>query len=85
AGVRDAAAYAIERRPGIVEIGLAVVGDTHCDLRALDAHLRKVLPGKFPTVYGRVAEVPRNRMGKPQRHLLTAEFTRRFAAPEAPR
>ncbi|MBX9473045.1 class I adenylate-forming enzyme family protein [Microcella sp.] len=84
-GVRDAAAYPIERRPGIVEIGLAVVAEPHCDLRALDAHLRKVLPGRFPTVFGRVAEVPRNRMGKVQRHLLTTEFARRFAVPDAPR
>lgn len=85
AGVRDAASYAIERRPGIVELGIAVVAEPDCDLRALDAHLRRVLPSKFPTVYGRVAEVPRNRMGKPQRHLLTAEFGRRFATPDAPR
>ena len=80
-GVRDAAAFPLERKPGIVELGLAVVAEPHVDLRALDAHLRSTLPTGFPTVFGRVAEVPRNRMGKVQRHLLTAEFTRRFTTP----
>jgi long-chain acyl-CoA synthetase len=78
AGVIDAATFIIEQRPGIVELGLAVVSDDTCDLRALDRMLRERLPGAHPTVFGQVAEIPRNRMGKVERAQLTAEFRRRL-------
>jgi len=78
AGVSDAATFIIEQRPGIAELGLAVVADDSCDLRALDRMLRDTLPGSHPTVFGQVAEIPRNRMGKVERAQLTAEFRRRL-------
>ena len=78
AGVIDAATFIIEQRPGIAELGLAVVADDSCDLRALDRMLRDTLPGSHPTVFGQVAEIPRNRMGKVERTQLTAEFRRRL-------
>lgn len=78
AGVADAATFVIEQRPGVPELGLAVVAQGDCDLRALDALLRARLPGKHPTVYGHVSVIPRNRMGKVERARLTAEFRRRL-------
>ena len=49
------------------------------DLRALDRMLRQRMPGKHPTVFGRVATIPRNRMGKVERRRLTDEFRRRLS------
>ncbi len=77
-GVIDAATFVIEKRPGVPELGLAVVAQADCDLRALDQLLRQRLPGKHPTVFGQVSVIPRNRMGKVERARLTAEFRRRL-------
>jgi len=77
-GVIDAGTFIIERLPGVPELGIAVVADTVCDLRALDQLLRKRLPGKHPTVFGQVSVIPRNRMGKVERTRLTSEFKRRL-------
>lgn len=78
AGVIDAGAFVLERTPGVPELGLAVVAAEGADLRALDQHLRRRLPGRHPTVFGQVAVIPRNRMGKVERQRLTAEFRRRL-------
>ena len=78
-GVTDAAAFVIERRAGVPELGLAVVAEANGDLRALDRMLRQRMPGKHPTVFGRVATIPRNRMGKVERRRLTDEFRRRLS------
>lgn len=77
-GVVDAGTFIIEQVPGVPELGLAVVADASCDLRALDQLLRQRLPGKHPTVFGQVSVIPRNRMGKVERARLTAEFRRRL-------
>ena len=77
-GVLDAGTFIIEQVPGVPELGLAVVADATCDLRALDQLLRQRLPGKHPTVFGQVSVIPRNRMGKVERARLTAEFARRL-------
>jgi long-chain acyl-CoA synthetase len=77
-GVIDAATFIIEQVPGAPELGLAVVADANCDLQALDRLLRERLPGNHPTVFGQVTVIPRNHMGKAQRLLLTAEFSRRL-------
>lgn len=77
-GVIDAGAFIIEQLPGVPELGLAVVAQADCDLRALDQLLRRRLPGKHPTVFGQVSVIPRNRMGKVERSRLTAEFRRRL-------
>ncbi len=77
-GVIDAGTFIIEQTPGVPELGLAVVADASCDLRALDQLLRQRLPGKHPTVFGQVSVIPRNRMGKVERTRLTAEFRRRL-------
>ena len=58
---------------------LAVVAEANGDLRALDRMLRQRMPGKHPTVFGRVATIPRNRMGKVERRRLTDEFRRRLS------
>ena len=75
AGVEDAAAFRVERTPGVPEVGLAVVGPA-CDLRALDRALRAALPVGHPTAYWRIDMIPRSRLGKP----LRAELARDFAA-----
>lgn len=75
-GVRDAAAFGLERATGIAELGLAVVVEDSCDVRALDRLLRQQLPVGHPTTFWRVAEIPRNRMGKVERALLTAAHAR---------
>jgi len=77
-GVVECAAFTLERRPGITEIGLAVVAPADTDLRALDQALRKALPGRHPTVFGRVDAIPRNRMGKIIRGDLRAEVARQL-------
>ena len=75
-GVRDAAAFEVERRPGIPEVGLAVVADPGCDLRELDSFLRAQFRVGHPTAFWQVAEVPRNRMGKVERSTLAGAFLR---------
>lgn len=75
-GVRDAAAFGFERSTGLAELGLAVVADADCDLRALDRDLRARLPGGYPTTFWRVSEIPRNRMGKAERGVLAEAFGR---------
>ncbi len=77
-GVRDAAAFGFEPPNGLIQLGLAVVGDPDCDLRALDRELRAQLPGAHPTAFWRVAEIPRNRMGKVERGMLAAAFQRQM-------
>ncbi|MER3389002.1 MAG: class I adenylate-forming enzyme family protein [Microcella sp.] len=77
-GLKDGGSFLIERLPGVPELGLAVVADASCDLRALDRLLRQRLPGKHPTVFGHVSVIPRNRMGKVERGRLTEEFRRRL-------
>ena len=78
AGVREAAAFGIERVAGITELGLAVVAEAGCDLAGLDLMLRRELVGRHPTVFGQVSVIPRNRMGKVERGRLAAEFRRRL-------
>ncbi|MBX9717463.1 MAG: long-chain fatty acid--CoA ligase [Microbacteriaceae bacterium] len=78
-GLVDAATFVIEKRPGVPELGLAVVAQADCDLRALDQLLRERLPRTHPTVFGQVAVIPRNRMGKVERGRLTEEFRRRLS------
>lgn len=77
AGVRDAAAFAVERRPGIAEVGLAVVVDDGCDLRLLDQLLRQRMAVGHPTAFWRIDEIPRGRLGKALRAQLAADFADR--------
>jgi acyl-coenzyme A synthetase/AMP-(fatty) acid ligase len=83
-GVMECAAFTMERRPGITEIGLAVVAAADTDLRALDQDLRKALPGRHPTIFGRVDAIPRNRMGKIIRGDLRAEVARKLPKIQEP-
>lgn len=79
-GVRDAAAFGVEMRPGIDVLGLAVVADPDCDLGGLDQVMRRELGGGHPTTFWRVAEIPRNRMGKAERGTLATAFLRARSA-----
>jgi len=80
AGVTDAAAFGLERLNGIAELGLAVVTTADCNLRALDKMLRARLASGYPTTFWNVDEIPRNRMGKPERAALSEAFARTLAA-----
>ena len=75
-GVRDAAAFGFELRPGIDTMALAVVSEPDCDLGALDQVMRQRLSHGYPTTFWRVAEIPRNRMGKVERGALASAFGR---------
>ncbi|MFM9876783.1 MAG: class I adenylate-forming enzyme family protein [Rhodoglobus sp.] len=75
-GVIDAAAFAIERVPGVPQVGLAVVTEAGCDLRELDRQLRARLPLGHPIAFWSVAEIPRTRLGKPMRGILSEQFER---------
>lgn len=75
-GVIDAAAFAVERVPGLPEVGLAVVTSAGCDLRELDRQLRARLVVGHPTAFWTVAEIPRTRLGKPMRAMLSEQFAR---------
>ncbi|MFM9876781.1 MAG: class I adenylate-forming enzyme family protein [Rhodoglobus sp.] len=79
-GVIDAATFGLERETGIAELGLAVVARPDCDLRALDQDLRRRLRTGHPTTFWRVAEIPRNRMGKVERGLLADAYERAHGA-----
>ena len=76
AGVRDAAAFPLERRAGIPEVGLAVVCGPECELRELDRELRARLPLGHPTAFWRIDEIPRTRLGKAQRGRLATDYER---------
>jgi acyl-coenzyme A synthetase/AMP-(fatty) acid ligase len=75
-GVRDAAAFGLETTPGKAQLCLALVADPGVDLRALDEALRRDLGAGHPTAFWRVAEIPRNRMGKVERGALATAFER---------
>jgi acyl-coenzyme A synthetase/AMP-(fatty) acid ligase len=75
-GVRDAAAFGLERADGRAELGLAVVSTPDCELRELDSYLRSRLGNGHPSTFWRVREIPRNRMGKAQRQELATMFAR---------
>jgi long-chain acyl-CoA synthetase len=75
-GLLDAAAFGLERRAGIPEVGLAVVSEADCDLRALDQHMRSVMPAVHPTAYWRIDAIPRSRLGKVLRAQLAEDYDR---------
>lgn len=77
AGVLDAAAFGFERPNGVPELGIAVVAGPGCDLRELDAELRRRLPVNHPTAFWPVDTIPRNRMGKVERAKLRERFEKR--------
>ena len=75
-GVKDAAAFGLERRAGIQEVAIAVVTEEGCDLRALDAMFRATMPSGHPSVFWRIDAIPRSRLGKPLRAQLTERYER---------
>ena len=70
-GVIDAAAFGIKGKAGMEEVGAALVIPEGFDLEALHAALLTRLgKAKAPKQYFRVAEIPRNEMGKVVRAQL---------------
>ena len=74
AGVTDAAAFGFELRPGIEVLIVALVSEPDADLGELEGMLRAEVAA---VTLWRVAEIPRNRMGKAERSLLALAFSRR--------
>jgi acyl-coenzyme A synthetase/AMP-(fatty) acid ligase len=75
-GVRDAAAFGLERADGRAELALAVVSTPDCELGELDLYLRSRLGNGHPSTFWRVGEIPRNQMGKAKRQELATMFAR---------
>ena len=76
AGIRDAAAFAIELRPGIQVLGLAVVAAPSVDLSSIDQAITDRFGPSHRAKLWRVSEIPRNRMGKAERSALASAFAR---------
>ena len=73
-GITDAAAFGFELRPGIEVLTVALVAEPDADLGGLERMLRAEVAA---VSLWRVAEIPRNRMGKIERSLLAQAFSRR--------
>ena len=70
AGVQQAAAFGLSNAAGIEELAVAVV-TAHFDADALRSHCERELPPAFvPTHFVRVADIPRNDMGKIDRRRI---------------
>ena len=72
--VLDAASFAYETASGVSQIGIALVTEDGVDVQALV----RALGGRFgtasPRLVVRIAEVPRNAMGKPLRRTLSESY-----------
>ena len=75
-GIRDAAAFAIEVRPGIQVLGLALVASPGLDLPSIDRAIVERFGPTHRAKLWRVSEIPRNRMGKAARSALSTAFAR---------
>jgi long-chain acyl-CoA synthetase len=69
-GVVDAASFVLDRVTPIPRLAVAIVGDATLDLAAIDAHMRRTYPNRYPSVYLETAVIPRNAAGKIQRDAL---------------
>ncbi len=75
--VTDAATFAATDANGLHRVGLAFVCEPGADIRGMGEHLRGILADSAPTVYWRIAQIPRNAMGKPLRRELTERYAAR--------
>jgi len=75
-GIQDAAGCSVPGAHGVDEFALAFVGDVGVDVAALSASLRAAFGDSAPTLYVRVAALPRTATGKIRRHELTAQLVR---------
>jgi long-chain acyl-CoA synthetase len=69
-GVVDAASFVLDRVTAIPRLAVAIVGDSSLDLAAIDAHMRRTYPNRYPSVYLETVLIPRNAAGKIQRNTL---------------
>ena len=70
-GVRDAAVFGVENDSGVQEVWAAVVLDDGFSVEGLHEQiLARFGAGPVPVAYCRLAEIPRNQMGKPMRVQL---------------
>jgi long-chain acyl-CoA synthetase len=69
-GVVDAASFVVDQVTSTPRLAVAIVGDSSLDLAAIDAHMRRTYPNRYPSVYLETAVIPRNAAGKIQRNTL---------------
>ena len=74
AGILDAAAFAYQNSQGVQDLAAAIVADEATDLEQLTQSLRPKLGTLCPSVFVRVAGIPRNEMGKPLRRELQEQY-----------
>lgn len=78
-GIDDALAFEIVSQNGRPEVGIAIVSNTPQSIEAIAASFKQHRPEKMPAFYAQVPFIPRNSSGKPQRAVLTKEFSQPFA------
>ena len=74
AGVLEAASFGYETADGIQQVGIALVTEDGFDVQALVADFETTFGPAAPKLVGRLAEIPRNVMGKPLRLALAANY-----------
>ncbi len=73
-GVKDAAAFGYETPDGILRVGIALVTEDGLDVQALVRDFEATYGPAAPQLVARIAEIPRNDMGKPLRLDLAAKY-----------
>ena len=73
-GVMDAASFGVETAAGILEVGIVLVTIDGFDVQPLLTAFESEFGPAAPKMVARVAEIPRNAMGKPLRRVLADEY-----------
>ncbi len=73
-GVLDAASFGYQTTDGILQIGIALVTDNGFDPAELARDFETKFGPAAPRLVARLAEIPRNAMGKPQRLALAENY-----------
>jgi acyl-coenzyme A synthetase/AMP-(fatty) acid ligase len=72
--VRDACSFSYTAASGMQQIGIALVTEDDLDVQALIRDFGIRFGSAAPLLVGRVAEIPRNAMGKPMRQQLAERY-----------
>lgn len=75
-GIDDAAGCSVPGAHGVESFALAFIGDPDVDIAALSASLRAAFGESAPSLFVRVAEIPRTATGKVVRRELSAQLLR---------
>ncbi len=75
-GIDDVAGCSVPGAHGVETFALAFIGDSDVDIAALSASLRAAFGESAPSLFVRVAEIPRTATGKVVRRELSAQLLR---------